>query len=115
MRRSLIGLVSALCRARGGGGALAVPTQCRGGQPRRPPKYSVDPCWPRALPHQWQIGQVPGIAVDKHDNIWIVQRPLTLTSDERGASDFEPGTPPALDGAARPQGATRTAACRHPR
>jgi hypothetical protein len=68
------------------------------------PKFSVDPSWPRALPHKWQIGQVPGIAVDKHDNIWIVQRPRTLTSDERGASDFEPGTPPALDGAARPQG-----------
>jgi DNA-binding beta-propeller fold protein YncE len=69
------------------------------------PKYSVDPSWPRALPHQWQIGQVPGIAVDKHDNVWIVQRPRTLTSDERGASEFEPGTPPALDGAQRPQGA----------
>ena len=79
------------------------------------PKYSVDPAWPRALPHKWQIGQVPGIAVDKHDNVWIVQRPRTLTSDERGASDTEPGTPPALDGAPRPQGRSRTAACRHPR
>jgi hypothetical protein len=70
------------------------------------PKYSVDPSWPRALPHQWQIGQVPGIAVDKYDNVWIVQRPRTLTSDERGASNFEPGTPPALDATTpRPQGA----------
>src|SRR5687768_4818511 len=33
-------------------------------------RYSVDPFWPQALPHQWQIGQVPGIAVDKDDNIW---------------------------------------------
>jgi hypothetical protein len=69
------------------------------------PKYTVDPSWPRALPHQWLIGQVPGLAVDKHDNIWIVQRPRTLTNDERGASDFVAGDPPALDGAARPQGA----------
>jgi DNA-binding beta-propeller fold protein YncE len=68
------------------------------------PKYSVDPFWPRALPHQWQIGAVPGIAVDKDDNVWIVQRPRTLTSDERGASDTEPGEPPVLDGEARPQG-----------
>ena len=52
------------------------------------PKYAVDPSWPRPLPHKWQIGQVPGIAVDKHDNVWIVQRPRTLTNDERGASDF---------------------------
>jgi DNA-binding beta-propeller fold protein YncE len=69
------------------------------------PRYAVDPSWPKALPHTWQIGAVPGIAVDKHDNVWIVQRPRTLTSDERGASDTEPGEPPALDGAARPQGA----------
>jgi len=68
------------------------------------PKFSVDPFWPKPLPHQWQIGQVPGIAVDKHDNIWIVQRPRTLTSDERGASNFEPGAGAVLDGAVRPQG-----------
>jgi len=68
------------------------------------PKYVVDPSWPRPLPHQWLIGQVPGIAVDRDDNVWIVQRPRTLTSDERGASSFEPGAGPVLDGAARPQG-----------
>ncbi len=69
------------------------------------PRYRVDPSWPRPLPNNWQIGQVPGIAVDKHDNIWIVQRPRTLTSDERGASATEPGAGSVLDGAARPQGA----------
>jgi hypothetical protein len=69
------------------------------------PKFSVDPFWPKPLPNQWQIGQVPGISIDKDDNIWIVQRPRTLTSDERGASNFEPGVPATvLDGAARPQG-----------
>jgi hypothetical protein len=68
------------------------------------PKFSVDPFWPKPLPNQWQIGQVPGISIDKDDNIWIVQRPRTLTSDERGASLTEPGVSPALDGAARPQG-----------
>ena len=72
----------------------------RGGGPR----YRVDPSWPKPLPNQWQIGQVPGIAVDRDDNVWIVQRPRTLTSDERGASDFEPGTGGVLDGAPRPQG-----------
>jgi hypothetical protein len=67
-------------------------------------RYRVDPSWPTALPHHWQIGQVPGIAVDKDDNVWIVQRPRTLTSDERGASNFEPGAGGVLDGAPRPQG-----------
>jgi hypothetical protein len=69
------------------------------------PRFKVDASWPKPLPHKWLVGQVPGIAVDKHDNIWIVQRPRSLTSDERGASPTEPGTPPALDGEARPQGA----------
>jgi DNA-binding beta-propeller fold protein YncE len=69
------------------------------------PKYVVDPSWPRTLPHQWLIGQVPGIAVDRDDNVWIVQRPRTLTDDERGGSNFTPGTGPVLDGPARPQGA----------
>jgi sugar lactone lactonase YvrE len=68
------------------------------------PQFSVDPSWPKPLPNQWQIGQVAGISVDRDDNIWIVQRPRTLTSDERGASNFEPGVGPVLDGAPRPQG-----------
>lgn len=70
------------------------------------PRFRVDASWPKALPNKWLIGQVPGIAVDRHDNIWIVQRARTLTSDERGASNFEPGVPASvLDGALRPQGA----------
>ena len=64
------------------------------------PKYVVDPSWPRPLPHQWQIGQVPGIAVDKDDNIWIVQRMRELTNDERAADNFgQPESP----GAGNPQ------------
>ena len=70
------------------------------------PRFKVDASWPKALPNKWLIGQVPGIQVDRDDNIWIVQRPRTLTSDERGASNFEPGVPATvLDGAVRPQGA----------
>ncbi|UCD81461.1 MAG: hypothetical protein JSW26_08590 [Desulfobacterales bacterium] len=51
------------------------------------PVFEVDPFWPKPLPNQWQIGQVPGIAVDKDDNIWIVHRPRSFTSDEAGATD----------------------------
>lgn len=51
------------------------------------PKFQVVPDWPKPLPNNWLIGQVGGIAVDQHDNIWIVQRPRTLTSDEAGATD----------------------------
>lgn len=69
------------------------------------PRFKVDASWPKALPNKWLIGQVPGIAVDKHDNVWIVQRARTLTSDERGASLFEPAAAPGYDGTVRLQGA----------
>jgi DNA-binding beta-propeller fold protein YncE len=50
------------------------------------PKFRVDPAWPRPLPNRWLLGQVSGVAVDANDHVWIVQRPRTLTEDERGAA-----------------------------
>jgi len=49
------------------------------------PTFTVDWKWPKALPHRWLVGQVAGVAVDRHDRIWIIQRPRTLTEDEAGA------------------------------
>jgi hypothetical protein len=49
------------------------------------PRFRVDPFWPKALPNDWILGQVAGIAVDKYDRIWVVQRPRSLTVDEAGA------------------------------
>ncbi|MDH3671724.1 MAG: hypothetical protein OES46_11230 [Gammaproteobacteria bacterium] len=70
------------------------------------PGFKVDPSWPKRLPNNWLMGQIAGIAVDKDDNIWIVQRPRSLTSDEAGATDALPGTTPPADafGNARPAG-----------
>lgn len=50
------------------------------------PEFRVDPDWPKPLPNQWLVGQVAGIAVDRQDHIWIVQRPRSLTPDEAGAA-----------------------------
>jgi DNA-binding beta-propeller fold protein YncE len=50
------------------------------------PRFVVDPFWPKPLPNRWLLGQVSGVAVDRHDHVWIVQRPKTLTDDERGAA-----------------------------
>src|SRR4029077_3583370 len=33
------------------------------------PKFKVDPSWPKELPNNWIMGQVGGMAVDRHDNI----------------------------------------------
>lgn len=52
------------------------------------PRFQVDAFWPKPLPHKWLMGQVGGIAVDRHDHIWVVQRPRTLTSDEAAATDW---------------------------
>ncbi len=51
------------------------------------PRYKVVPGWPKPLPNNWLMGQVAGIAVDRHDNVWIVQRPRSLSGDEAGATD----------------------------
>src|SRR5262245_39285664 len=49
-------------------------------------RFEVDTVWPKPLPNRSLIGQVAGVAVDARDHVWIVQRPRTLTDDERGAT-----------------------------
>ena len=50
------------------------------------PAFRVDPYWPKPLPNNWILGQVGGMAVDASDNIWVFQRPRSLTDDEKGAT-----------------------------
>lgn len=67
------------------------------------PKFQPEPYWPKALPGNWVLGQVSGIAVDNKDHIWIVHRPSTLHDDEKGAMKNPPETkcctaaPPVLE------------------
>jgi DNA-binding beta-propeller fold protein YncE len=55
-----------------------------------PPKFRVDPFWPKPLPHNWIIGQVGGVAVDAQDHVWIIHRPRLLTPAEAGAAQTPP-------------------------
>ena len=50
------------------------------------PEFRVDPYWPKPLPNNWILGQIGGIATDRHDHVWVYQRPRTLTDDEKGAA-----------------------------
>jgi 6-phosphogluconolactonase (cycloisomerase 2 family) len=50
------------------------------------PRFAVDPLWPKPLPNRWLLGQVAGVAVDAQDHVWIVQRPRSLSDDEKGAT-----------------------------
>ncbi|MGA2426937.1 MAG: hypothetical protein ABSH13_00400 [Candidatus Acidiferrum sp.] len=70
---------------------------------QEPPKYQVDAAWPRELPNNWIMGQVGGMAVDRQDHIWVLQRPGSDTPEELGASLTPPRsqccvpTPPVLE------------------
>src|SRR3974390_2378005 len=77
MRTWLITLLALLCVA------VGAPASSQS------PAFRVDPYWPRPLPNNWIIGQVGGIYVDAQDNIWVFQRPRSLTDDEKAAA-FDP-------------------------
>ena len=46
------------------------------------PKYKFDPDWPKPLPNKWKMGGVTGLAVDKDDNVWVLDRPHDLRDME---------------------------------
>jgi hypothetical protein len=50
------------------------------------PTFAVDAAWPKPLPNNWIMGQVGGITVDWQGHIWVLQRPKSLTDDEKGAT-----------------------------
>jgi DNA-binding beta-propeller fold protein YncE len=84
------GLVASGCasaRASGDGGASRGATAV--GTGGEPPSFKVDASWPQPLPNGWILGQVSGVAVDADDHVWVLQRPGSLTDDERGAT-FKP-------------------------
>src|ERR1700685_4000551 len=41
------------------------------------PTFKVDPTWPK-VPPTMLMGDVSGVAVDSHDNVWIINRPKTV-------------------------------------
>jgi hypothetical protein len=69
-----------------------------GAQTPAAPRYRFDPDWPKALPNNWKIGGVTGLAVDRNDDVWVLNRPNDLTDIELHAEL----TPPAADCCVRP-------------
>jgi DNA-binding beta-propeller fold protein YncE len=65
------------------------------------PRYRLDPTWPKALPNKWKMGGVTGLAVDRNDNVWVLNRPND-TTDLEGHRGLNPPTsdccvrPPAM-------------------
>ncbi len=72
------------------------------------PGFVLDPAWPQPLPHHWVIGDVGGIAVNKHDQIWVYHRPRSVGSQDSGmqgaAGNDDKGKPISALGHPRPNG-----------
>lgn len=50
------------------------------------PQFSVDASWP-TMPKTMIIGQVPGLSVDKNDNVWLLHRPNSLSKLDVGLTN----------------------------
>jgi DNA-binding beta-propeller fold protein YncE len=50
-----------------------------------PPKYEVDPSWPKPLPDKWVTGSVGGVCTDAQDHVFIVNR-RNLTDNDLDAA-----------------------------
>lgn len=50
------------------------------------PIFEPDPLFFEALPNRWVTGQVGGVAVDRHDNIWVFHRPASVPEGQRLAA-----------------------------
>jgi hypothetical protein len=69
------------------------------------PIFEYDATFPKPLPENWAIGPIGGLAVDRQDHLYVVQRPGGLLTNERlsGADDSPPkaeccvAAPPVLE------------------
>jgi DNA-binding beta-propeller fold protein YncE len=60
---------------------------CSPTRAQAPPEYKVDASWPKQLPNNWIMGQVGGMAVDKDNHIWVLQRPSSNVKDDLGLDE----------------------------
>ncbi len=49
------------------------------------PVFEVDPSWPK-VPPQWKLGDPSSIAIDAHDNVWVLHRPRTLKPEQAASA-----------------------------
>ena len=72
---------------------LAVALFCTGLTPLRaqtkPPKFEVDPTWPKPLPNLWVTGGIGGVCVDSQDHVFILNR-RDLTDNDLDAGHQAP-------------------------
>jgi DNA-binding beta-propeller fold protein YncE len=80
MRKLLLSIFAAVTFA------LAWPAKDAAAEAKGVPVFEPDPLWSQALPNRWVNGQVGGVAVDQHDNVWVFHRPATIADGEKAAA-----------------------------
>ncbi|MCU1329913.1 MAG: hypothetical protein JWN34_5283, partial [Bryobacterales bacterium] len=55
------------------------------------PSFRADPAWLH-LPNDWMVGNGASIAIDNHDNVWLLQRSSGLSSQNRSKA-----APPVIE------------------
>jgi hypothetical protein len=89
LRRGAVALALALALVATGAASAAPAAETSLVPPT--PTYRVDASWPKLpLPDNWALGELGGLFVDSHDNVWIIQRPGTLTPWEKAAAVVPP-------------------------
>ena len=78
----VLSALAALVIGAGRPGVETAAAQARPSAAREAPKFKVDPAWPR-IPNNWQFGQVASVAIDAQDHVWMLQRPGTLSAEEK--------------------------------
>jgi DNA-binding beta-propeller fold protein YncE len=85
MKKWLAGLVLAACLAAAGlSSRIFVGEVAAQNTAAKVPVFEVDKTWPQ-LPNNWMLGNVSKIAVDRHDNVWLIHRPRTVAADKTPA------------------------------
>jgi len=80
--------VTAIAVALGAAGLTAmIQAQQR---PAAPPRYRVDPFWPKPLPNKWSMQQIVDIYVDRDDHVWVLNRRVDARPDELTAATNPP-------------------------
>lgn len=89
-RRSLVLVLTAatLATASAATAAWMTVNTVAGDAPAPPPRFEVDPAWPKPLPNRWLMGQAAGVAVDRHDHVWVVHVYTTEVDSGKRAQKF---------------------------
>jgi DNA-binding beta-propeller fold protein YncE len=84
-KKCLAGLALTACLlAAGLSLRICIPEAAAQNSAAKVPVFEVDKTWPQ-LPNNWTLGNVSKVAVDRHDNVWLIHRPRTVAADKAPA------------------------------